>query len=526
MAWGGLFFSADDQNVHLMWAKQAQGGSLFIRDLFTTEGLVSGEKPLFFNLFALGVGFASRLTGLDLMVIYHAARIAFAALFVHQFHRLLVATTNGAPEREDARLGALALATLSTGGGFVLVLFPDLIGKIVFLDHPVMGFVTVPEGFALLSALIYPLNIAGFALLCFLLRALIENRHPFKAFLAAMVLSNIHTYDALPLLLTCLLGLGWSVLRRENAKEALRVGGAIFLGALLPVIYQALVFRGSEEFRVKALTPTSPPVIWAIFSSFAPLLILAVLGWRARWVAGTHKWLWLYAWSILAMMYLPKSPGLLWEALFVNHENQQMVANIYFFSFARKMIEGFQIPLLVFAGAGLAALPLRKFLAPLAIAVMMVSPLMFWAWTMENAVENNQARVQRFWMPPYSLSSADAGALLALQKEPDKNQAVLCLPLIGSYVPRATGLFTFTGHWAETLHIARKNSQTRRFYQGQMTPAEAREFLKSNRIGFIIESPFERDIAPNPSFARALGLQGIYTANTPGRGETIVFRVN
>lgn len=533
MTWGGLFFSADDQNVHLMWAKQAQQGAFFIRDLFTTEGLVNGDRPLFFNLFSFSIGNLAR-TGIDVVVWYHIARVAFAGLFVHQLHRLLVAATGGDPAKENVRLGALALATLTTGAGFlqsasmwlsVHAGWPPFLKRAVFLDSPATAFVTVPEGFALTSALIYPLNIASFALLCFLLRALIENRQPAKAFFAALVLSNIHTYDALPLLLTCLVGLGFSAWRREIVKPQMRVWSAVFIGLLLPVLYQALVFRGSEEFRVKALTPTSPPVIGAIFSTFAPLLILSVWSWRSRsrWTAGTAKWLLVYALSVLTLVYLPKSPLQLFEALFVNHPRQN-VADIYLFSFARKMIEGFQIPLLVFAGAGLASLPKRKWTAPLVVGICALSPLIFWKWTLVNALENNLSRI-KYMMPPYSLTDADAGALLALQKVPDKNQAVLCLPLLGSYVPRATGLFTYTGHWAETLHILRKTGEELRFYQGRMTPSEARAFLKANRIGFIIESPFERSQAPNPSVAGELGFKTIYSRNTPGLGETKVFEV-
>lgn len=521
MTWGGLLFSAEDQNVHLMWARQAQEGAFFVRDLFTTEGLVSGDRPLFFNLFAFGLGWFARLSHLDVMAGYHIARVAFAGLFVHQLHRLLVTATEGAPEKENARLGSLALAVLSTGGGFWLSLFHSFAQRIIFLDHPTKsGFLPVPEGFALLSALIYPLNIASFALLCFLLRCLIEQkpREPIKAFVAALILSNIHTYDALPLLLTCGIGLGWSLLRREPVKEKLPMWSAVFFGLLLPVVYQALVFRDSAEFHIKALTPTSPPVIWGILSTFAPLLLLSACAWRFRWAKSSSRWLLIYALSVLTLVYLPKSSSLLVQALFMPH---QVFDKFYFFSFARKMIEGFQIPLLVFAGAGLASLPSRKFLAPLVIAVCAVSPFVFFNWTLVNAAQNSV----RGLMPPFYLSDANASALLALQRVPEKNTAVLCLPLIGSYVPRATGLFTYTGHWAETLHLRSKLGEEMSFYRGQMSPDEARAFLKNNRIGYIIESPFERALAPNPSTARALGFKAIYSASSP-EGETVIYQVN
>jgi len=353
--WGGLLFAADDQNVHLMWARQAAGGAFFIRDLFTTEGLVSGQHPLFFNVFALGVGWFSRLTGLDVVWGYHIARVAFAGLFIHQLHRLLISATGADPNKELARTGALALAVFSTGGAFTLSFLPMLSGRAIFLDHPELSsFVCVPEAFALLSAVVSPLNIASFALLCFLLRALIDNSSAFKAFGAALVLANIHTYDALPLLLSCVASFVISALRHENSRSRWAVTGAVVMGLALPIIYQALVFKGSEEFRVKALTATSPPVLLGLLSTFLPLLLLGAWAVRTRALANGTRLLWIYAACILVLVYAPKSPSLAWAALFSPHS---VDAPFYLFSFSRKMLEGLQIPLLVFAGLGLAALP-------------------------------------------------------------------------------------------------------------------------------------------------------------------------
>src|SRR4051812_1872921 len=74
--WSGLLFSADDQNVHLMWARQARDGAFFFRDQFTTEGLITGERPLFFNILPLLMGWFSRVTGLEVVFSHHIARVA------------------------------------------------------------------------------------------------------------------------------------------------------------------------------------------------------------------------------------------------------------------------------------------------------------------------------------------------------------------------------------------------------------------------------------------------------------------
>jgi len=521
--WGGLLFAADDQNVHLMWAKQAAGGAFFIRDLFTTEGLVSGQHPLFFNVFALGVGWFSRLTGLDVVWGYHIARVAFAGLFIQQLHRLSISATSADPRKELARIGALALAVFSTGGAFLLSFFPSLAGHAIFLDHPELSsFVCVPEAFALLSALVSPLNIASFALLCFLLRALMENKGAPQAFFAALVLANIHTYDALPLLLACLVGFAVSALRHENLRPRLAVGSAIVVGLVLPILYQALVFKGSEEFRVKALTATSPPVLLGLVSTFLPLLLLGAWAVRTRALTGATRTLWIYALCILVLVYAPKSPALIGAALFAPHG---VDAPFYLFSFSRKMLEGLQIPLLVFAGMGLAALPKRKFVAPLVLAVCFLSPLVFFAWTLNNAAENNASRL-KFLMPRYYLTNAEAGALSTLAKAPDKEVAVLCSPMLGAYVPRATGLTTFTGHWAETLHPFRKNAQTIAFLSGKMARPDALAWLRANKIKYVIEGPLERFLTGDvPSESLALGLRPIYS-HPSSEGDVTVYAVN
>jgi len=520
--WGGLLFAADDQNVHLMWAKQAAGGAFFIRDLFTTEGLVSGQHPLFFNVFALCVGWFSRLTGLDVVWGYHIARVAFAGLFIHQMHRLTLSATNSDPRKELARIGALALAVFSTGGAFLLALIPQLAGRAIFLDHPELSsFVCVPEAFALLSALVSPLNVASFALLCFLLRALIENKGAAKAFGAALILANIHTYDALPLLLACLISFAIAALCHENFRSRWAVTGAVVVGLGLPILYQALVFKGSEEFRIKALTATSPPVLLSLISTFLPLLLLGVWAVRTRTLGNATRWLWIYAACILVLVYAPKSPSLVGAALFAPHG---VDAPFYLFSFSRKMLEGLQIPLLVFAGMGLAALPKRKIVAPLVLAVCFVSPLVFFAWTLNNVAENNFSRL-KFLMPRYYLTDAEAGALSALASAPDKGVAVLCSPMFGAYVPRATGLATFTGHWAETLYPSRKNTEMVRFFKGRLAPADALAFLRTNKIKYVVEEPLERLLTgPVPSESRALGLKAIYS-HPSSEGDVTVYEV-
>ncbi|HEX9995623.1 MAG TPA: hypothetical protein VGB45_00645 [Abditibacterium sp.] len=496
--WGGLLGSADDQNVHLMWARQAQDGHFFFRDLFTTESLISGDKPLFWNVLPALMGVLTRIFGVDVAFPYHFLRVALAAWGLWQFHQLVLTFTNHEAKWSRARIIALFLLAFTTGSGFLASL-PGF-SRFIFIDRADGNFPLMPEAFFALSAFAYPLNVASFGLLALVFRKTIEKQGAAVAFFAALLLGNIHTYDALPLLLT--LGI-WTLWQR---KTGLKVVLAAMAGAILPVIYQFLVFSGSEEFRLKALTPTAAPEIVSLLVSLAPLLVLAALGWK-KWrdfPAAPLLLIWILATFVL--IYTPVS-------------------------FARKMLEGVQIPLVVLAAIGLSEIlsripsaGARKIGAALVLGVLALSPTQYLNWIWNNTLQNNSAR----WgvlMPPLALSRGDAAALQFLNQQKEKG-AVLCLPYLGSYVPRASGKWTYAGHWAETLHFKKeKFPNVARFYRGEMSDAEAREFLKINRIRWIVEGQFEREFRGGAPSELNLLWRDVFRSPSDENGVTVVYEV-
>ena len=495
--WGGLLFSADDQNVHLAWARQVQGGAFFLRDLFTTEGLVSGDRPLFFNVLALLMGWISRLTGCEVGVSYHIVRVAGAAWALWQLHLLSWSVTKGAPDRENARLWTLALAVFTTGAGLLALAVPSILSSVALIDRAdnQLAWPLMPEAFFLLSALLYPLNIVSFGLLSLVFRHILDGKW-WPAALGALLLSNVHTYDALPLMLIAALWAAWQwKTERVQSWRALAALG----GALVPVLYQVVVFRDSQEFRIKALTLTPPPPIQYLLISFLPLLVLAIwgasaLGERRR----ERNLLALWALATLALVY---TPG-------------------HLISFARKMIEGFQLPLLVLAGAALGQLR-RPVVAGALVAVLAISPLLTMNWIMENAAENNITRVNKFSMPALYLYDSEVAALGYINRD-NAPGAVLCLPITGAYVPRATGKYTYAGHWAETLYMRdEKMPLMARYFNGQMSPGEARQFFARNKIHWIFEGPYERSLNPD-SASQRLGLKSLFSAGE-GDNRTVVY---
>ncbi len=487
--WGGLLFSTDDQNVHLMWARQVQDGAFFMRDLFTTEGLVNGTKPLFVNGLMLVIGWLSRLSGLEVVFWYHIIRVAGAAWALWQLHLLSWEVTGGASERENARLGTLALAAFTTGAGFIASLMPQLLGPMVWIDRADnAGWPLVPEAYFFLSAFIFPLNIVSFGLLTLVFRHILKGK-PTLAFVGALVLSNLHTYDALPLVLVATIWTIWQW--KSDRTTAMRALWAI-AGAAIPIIYQVVVFRDSEEFRTKALTLTEPPHVIVIIVAFLFLILLGAEGFRVlkdRTQARNLMVLW--ALGTLVMVYAP-------------------------ISFGRKMLEGLQIPLLMLAGVGLSTLR-RTWLMWGLVGVLAFSPLITVGWIMNNAAENNS---KRFPMPPIYLYDSNVEALKYLNAQPQQG-AVLCMPMTGGYLPRATGKYTYTGHWAETLHMKIKFPTTIRYFRNQMSPDEARLLFAQNQIRWVLEGPYERAMG-DFSLSQKLGLKVVFSAGT-GENRTVIY---
>ncbi len=490
--YSGLLYHATDQNVHLAWMRQARDGHFFFRNLFTTESLTSGERPLFNNLFCWLLGVLSALTRLPLVVVYHAARLLFAALALRWFYGLCALLTDD----RRVRLTALCLAAFSTGAGWMAPAFP---GR-NFMDRAGHGLM-MPEAFTFTSALVYPLFIASMALLPLIyglvLRAQTTGRarYAVAAGGAAALLGNIHTYDVLPLGATLLLWAAWSALHKDAPGVAsLPASGiarwaaplAVVLCAALPVLYQVLVFRNSREFQIKALTPTPAPALPDMALSYGPLLLLAVVGALALRRDRHAALMTLWAAVTLACIYAPVS-------------------------FARKMIEGVHLPLCFLAAAGLIRLLTRlaerppqrssppmqavvpRLIVSAFVALMSVSSLQFVLWCLDNAQDNNRADTAQHLGPPLYLSPGDAAALRFLDGSTQpRDRAVLCLPMLGNYVPRATGHIVYLGHWAETLHARAKRGEVSNFYSGQMTPAQASAWLRRNHIGYVVIGFYEK----------------------------------
>lgn len=508
--WGGLLYSPDDANVHLSWARQARDGHFFIRDLFTTENLSDNSRPLFFNALTFGIGLLSRITTLNVVICYHAVRVLCAILGLYALHAL----TKRWSDDWRVRISTVALAAFAGGAGWIGELTPQVLASRVWIDRADSDLM-MPEAWGFASNFLFALNAASFALLCVtydrLLRAREGDRKSLVvAAIAAFLLANIHTYDALPLLAIIVLASLIEARRDGFDRAKLQASLAVIGAALAPIAWQVVVYASSQEFKLKANTPTPAPALANLLGSYSPLLLLSIVGivaarkGRLQVLAAGRVWPLVWALATLLMIYAPVS-------------------------FARKMIEGLHLPLAFGAALGLVALlekmprGVRRAAWIGATSVLSLSMLLFAAWCISPRTWTDNNISRGLLMPPLYLARGDAHALAFLDALPASEKrglAVLCFPKVGSYVPRATGISVFAGHWAETLHLGRKMSESEAFYRGRLSESEARAWLSQNRIGWILEGQYEKGVYQSDLAARYPFLKAAWA-----QGATKLFRV-
>ena len=479
MKFMGWIHNPDEHNVYLSWMRQAREGQLFFFDRFTTEP----QAARFFNLFFLVLGFASRVTHLPLVVIYHLARLLFGFLLLAAIYALAARFTSNLITR---RL-AFWLTAFGSGLGWLwwLLNFPGGRRPVDFGPGLVM-----PEAITFLSLLLNPLFcfsvwllITGLLLLLisFQLRSV---KWAIWSGVVFLILGNVHSYDmftAYGVVLVYLVVLGLTERRFPKAE----IGLAALAGLLsLPsVAYQYLVFRTNPVFQEKALTLTLSPPLLDYFLSFGIPLLLAILGVVAIIRYRRKEQLFPVVWCIIsfALVYLPVS-------------------------FQRKLAEGLQVPICLLAalwvGDYLGGRLNRRGIAWAGLAAILLavpSNGFFLAEAHQALITNNAAKAQ-FLMPPFYLYQEQLEGIHWLEEDSHPDQAVLCTPLIGSYIPGLSGNRVYVGHWAETLHYGQKLQIMHQFFRsetshtGRMAELSRKALIKSEGLDYLFYGPYEQEL--------------------------------
>lgn len=458
----------DDNCVYLAWIRQAWEGHFFFENRFTTDP----QPRLSTNLFFWAIGTIARWTGLPVLFLFHAARMALGIVWLWTlwllYKRLL---PNG------ARMPALWLACVSAGLGW-------LFWRDAGIDAPIDTWQV--EAFTFLSLYLNPLFVVGTLLMtaCIydLWRAVQERRwvYTVRAGIWALLVGNIHSYDVIQVAAAWLAFLVVSsfVQRRFDRQRWLMglTAGAI---GLPTVAYQYWLYRVDPIFRHRADVPTSAPPLWHVLAGYAPLLILAV---AAVWVTVRERrhreepFLLLFCWAVvgIGLQYLPR----IFSA-----------AGIHLpMMFERKMVMGAHLPLCALAGWGLwllvRHLPARRALLVTALVIALTTPSNV-RWLIRDAhnLIRNMANtgMHRAYMEPEEWE-----AIQWLARNTNPEEAVLTFPSFGVFVPPFAGNRVYVGHWGETPQFAERLRETLRFLDARRSDEERYELLRRARVKYIV----------------------------------------
>jgi hypothetical protein len=94
-----------------------------------------------------------------------------------------------------------------------------------------------------------------------------------------------------------------------------------------------------------------------------------------------------------------------------------------------------------------------------------------------------------------------------LSDNSNTDAVVLCSYLTGNVLPAFTGRRVYLGHYGQTMDSVRKEEMSTRFFLGQMSEEEARQFMRANGVALILVGPIERELSGRisiPSFARSV----------------------
>jgi len=422
----GFFFLADDANTYLAKMREGWEGSWIWTNRYSTE---PGTGAYFFTWW-IALGHLAALLHVDLMVMFHAMRVAgaFALLaaawaFIREFV-------------DDPRARRFAIWFLAVGLGMGYVI--QAIGKpYLFGQQTDTLDWRMPELSAFYSVLALP-HFAWAA-----------------AFLAAACVLTLRAAERGSLLYGLAGGLAWLGLASIHAQMPLLLGGA-FAVALL---YRRVSLRGYAAFglafgialpyvayswwgssHVPEVVRWSlqwrnnlPPDGLSLLLALAPQVLLAALGVPGALRRRSRADVFLLAWIVLLALILwtPNPAG----------------------NLRRRFFDGIYLPLVVLAARGLYEQVVPR-LRGRAIGLV---PFAYVSFAAVGAFYLVAAPILFATAPQYSLTTDEVGALTWLDTHP--RGTVLSTGHFGLYVPAYSSDSAYVGQYSETYNYFAKQKE-------------------------------------------------------------------
>lgn len=327
----GFVEAHNDQNLYLMWCRQAEAGRVLMANLATAEE----APPMFVGPHWVALGTLARVTRIPPLVLYRVLGVALAFAWLLILWRLVCEVFRG----EDARLFAFVIGAVGSGFGAITDAINALAGRTVVFSADLM-----PELWAYHSFLLPHFTLALCFMALLVLALLRGHRGPSlrlnaAAAVWAVLLMAVHPYDIAvwgPLLIV---HAGVSLLSRVPWR-AVTVNLWALAGALVPAAIYVLQAKTHPMLAVwseqNVLRSPQPHVYLIGLGAVLPLAIAGrgVMDDGRRPSPGQFFVIWLLLTALVAYSW-PLVP------------------------FERRAVEGAHIPLAMLAGAGVAgrALP-------------------------------------------------------------------------------------------------------------------------------------------------------------------------
>jgi hypothetical protein len=495
---GGFVIAIEDGYSYLAKMNEGAHGAW----LFTLPYTSEPHTATLFYTFHLLLGKIATLTGLTLIAVYHLARLIFDALLLIVTYRFLAMFTGSRAVRRIA----FVVIVFSGGLGWLLL----LLGQANWLNSYPVDLIS-PEAFTFLILLGFPhLALARTLMLLgltFLWQGIASNQK-----------SRIRNQRWL-FAGVCWLGMGIIV------PFYVAVVGAIVIAGLA---VDSIAHRRINWHDVRA------SILAGLIA--APILIytFVVVGIDPIWnvwanqlvILSPHPLHYLLGYALvgtLAIVGLVRNP----KSRIQNPKLLGWLIVVPFliylpFNSQRRLIEGWQIPLSIFAASGLVYVVLpawrrsrvvqrlssyRRYSSRGLRSWLLASLLFFSAATYVLLLVDQSMRMTA-QVPPSFRDGREVEALRWLDQRVTYEDVVLSSYNTGNYLPAQVGARVFLGHGPETVDSENKRQLVAKFYDAATSDEWRRARMREWSITYVIVGPLEKQLGNfDPSHAVYLSLE-------------------
>lgn len=457
--------SPADLPVYFSYIEQVAQGKTIFRDLFTSEA----HSPFIFSPIWLVIGLIRKWSGASALLSFHVARAILIPVFLIVLERWLRAFL---PAWRDRRLG---IFLITFGAGFAVFVAPLALHFAQGIEMYWPMDLWVSEAYGFLTLYQTPHFIAATILLLLTLswfsEGLVTKRTKNFAWsgLALLALTSFHPFHLVTIAAVC----GFQVayiwwLERKFPLAAIR-GGLIVLGLAMPmIVYQALLlFWNPIAMGRAAENVNHTPAWWIVLLSFGLFIPLAAIGLVRKFPQADRRYRLLAIWLIV----------------------QYLVFTIPSI-FNRRLTQGWQLPLAVFAVLGLRwaigrfrmnQFP-RSALVVMWLGVFSLSPIIV---LREDVAYWTTAKYHSY---PYNFYIDTAYQSVAdWLKANTPPEAVVLAGEIGSlYIPALAGRTVVMGHTVETLDFWSKRREFDDRFLFHPSASGAENFIVRERVDFVL----------------------------------------